>query len=43
MRLGYAGRPASASPASGYLEQHHMRQKELLEAAFARLKHPQIV
>ncbi|MDA0665487.1 MAG: 2-oxoglutarate dehydrogenase E1 component [Proteobacteria bacterium] len=43
MRLGYAGRPASASPASGYIELHHMRQKELLEAAFARLKHPQIV
>ena len=43
MKLGYAGRPASASPASGYLERHHMRQKELLEAAFARLKNPQVI
>ena len=38
MKLGYAGRPASASPAAGYYEKFLARQKELLEAAFAKLK-----
>ena len=38
MKLGYAGRPASASPAAGYYERFLARQKELLEAAFAKLK-----
>ncbi|MFA7438151.1 2-oxoglutarate dehydrogenase E1 component [Castellaniella sp.] len=38
-RLGYAGRPASASPAVGYLAKHQEQQKALLEQAFAaRLK-----
>ncbi|NBT34515.1 MAG: 2-oxoglutarate dehydrogenase E1 component [Betaproteobacteria bacterium] len=38
MKLGYAGRPASASPAAGYYERFLARQKELLEAAFSKLK-----
>ncbi|CAM8640689.1 SucA 2-oxoglutarate dehydrogenase complex, dehydrogenase (E1) component, and related enzymes [Burkholderiales bacterium] len=38
MKLGYAGRPASASPAAGYYEKFLARQKELLDAAFAKLK-----
>jgi len=42
-KLGYAGRPASASPASGYLEKHVASQKALLEAAFAKIKNPQMV
>jgi 2-oxoglutarate dehydrogenase complex dehydrogenase (E1) component-like enzyme len=38
MKLGYAGRPAMASPASGYYEVYVKRQKDLLEQAFARIK-----
>jgi 2-oxoglutarate dehydrogenase E1 component len=34
-RLGYAGRPASASPAVGYLAKHVEQQKALIEQAFA--------
>jgi 2-oxoglutarate dehydrogenase E1 component len=37
-RLGYAGRPASASPAVGYAHLHQEQQKTLLEQAFAKLK-----
>lgn len=38
MRLAYAGRPASASPAVGYAHLHQSQQKALLTAAFAKLK-----
>ncbi|OWT56095.1 2-oxoglutarate dehydrogenase E1 component [Candidimonas nitroreducens] len=34
-RLGYAGRPPSASPAVGYLAKHQEQQKALIEAALA--------
>ena len=34
-KLGYAGRPASASPAVGYLAKHVEQQRALLEAAMA--------
>jgi 2-oxoglutarate dehydrogenase E1 component len=34
-KLGYAGRPASASPAVGYLAKHQEQQKNLLEQALA--------
>ena len=37
-KLGYAGRPASASPAVGYSHLHQDQQKALIEAAFAKLK-----
>jgi 2-oxoglutarate dehydrogenase E1 component len=37
-RLGYAGRPASASTAVGYYAKHAEQQKELLAAAFGKLK-----
>ncbi|HEX2012096.1 MAG TPA: 2-oxoglutarate dehydrogenase E1 component, partial [Roseateles sp.] len=37
-KLGYAGRPASASPAVGYAHLHQDQQKALLEQAFAKLK-----
>ena len=37
-KLGYAGRPASASPAVGYAAKHIEQQKALLDAAFAKLK-----
>ena len=37
-KLGYAGRPASASPACGYAHLHQDQQKALVEAAFAKLK-----
>ena len=37
-KLGYAGRPASASPAVGYAHLHQEQQKALLEAAFSRIK-----
>ena len=37
-KLGYAGRPASASPAVGYYVKHNEQQKALLDAAFAKLK-----
>ncbi len=34
MKLGYALRPSSASPAAGYLAVHNQQQKEVIEAAF---------
>jgi 2-oxoglutarate dehydrogenase E1 component len=37
-KLGYAGRPASASPAVGYAHLHQEQQKTLLDQAFAKLK-----
>jgi len=37
-KLGYAGRAASASPAVGYAHLHQEQQKQLIEAAFAKLK-----
>lgn len=37
-RLGYAGRAASASPAVGYAHLHQDQQKNLVEAAFGKLK-----
>jgi 2-oxoglutarate dehydrogenase E1 component len=37
-RLGYAGRPASASPAVGYAHLHQEQQKALLDQAFVKLK-----
>jgi 2-oxoglutarate dehydrogenase E1 component len=37
-KLGYAGRPASASPAVGYSHLHMEQQKALLEQAFGKLK-----
>ncbi|HEU4622490.1 MAG TPA: 2-oxoglutarate dehydrogenase E1 component, partial [Burkholderiaceae bacterium] len=37
-KLGYAGRPASASPAVGYYAKHNEQQKALIEAAFGKLK-----
>ncbi|MDY0330999.1 MAG: 2-oxoglutarate dehydrogenase E1 component [Thiomonas sp.] len=37
-KLGYAGRPASASTAVGYYAKHVEQQKELLAAAFGKLK-----
>jgi 2-oxoglutarate dehydrogenase E1 component len=37
-RLGYAGRPPSASPAVGYFAKHVEQQKALIDAAFAKLK-----
>jgi len=37
-RLGYAGRAASASPAVGYAHLHQDQQKNLIEAAFGKLK-----
>ena len=37
-KLGYAGRPASASPAVGYSHLHQEQQKALIEAAFGKLK-----
>ena len=43
MKLGYAGRPALAAPASGYYEVFVKRQKDLLDAAFARLKNAQVI
>ena len=38
MKLGYAGRPESPSPAVGYGALHAHQLKELLEAAYAALK-----
>ena len=38
MKLAYAGRPASASPAVGYAHLHQEQQKSLINAAFAKLK-----
>ncbi|HTT10840.1 MAG TPA: 2-oxoglutarate dehydrogenase E1 component [Burkholderiaceae bacterium] len=37
-KLGYTGRPASASPAVGYYAKHNDQQKALIDAAFAKLK-----
>ncbi|MDE2147940.1 MAG: 2-oxoglutarate dehydrogenase E1 component, partial [Burkholderiales bacterium] len=37
-KLGYAGRPPSASPAVGYAHLHQEQQKALLEQAFGKLK-----
>ncbi len=37
-KLAYAGRPASASPAVGYYYKHIAQQRELLAAAFGRMK-----
>ena len=37
-KLGYSGRPASASPACGYAHLHQDQQKSLIEGAFAKLK-----
>ena len=37
-RLGYAGRPASASPAVGYAHLHQEQLKTLLDQAFGKLK-----
>jgi 2-oxoglutarate dehydrogenase E1 component len=37
-KLYYAGRPASASPAGGYMARHNERQKTLVEQAFGKLK-----
>ncbi len=37
-KLGYAGRPASASPAVGYAHLHQEQQKALLDQAFAKIK-----
>ncbi len=37
-RLGYAGRPASASPAVGYSHLHQEQQKALLDQAYGKLK-----
>ena len=37
-KLGYAGRPASASPAVGYSHLHQQQQKALLDQAFGKLK-----
>ncbi len=37
-KLYYAGRPASASPAGGYMARHNERQKALGEPAFGKYK-----
>jgi 2-oxoglutarate dehydrogenase E1 component len=37
-KLYYAGRPASASPAGGYMARHIGRQKALVEQAFGKFK-----
>jgi 2-oxoglutarate dehydrogenase E1 component len=37
-KLYYAGRPASASPAGGYVARHNERQKTLVEQAFGKYK-----
>src|SRR3954464_7423734 len=37
-KLLYAGRPASAAPATGYMARHNERQKQLVEQAFGRYK-----
>ncbi|TAL26818.1 MAG: 2-oxoglutarate dehydrogenase E1 component [Aquabacterium sp.] len=37
-RLGYAGRPASASPAVGYAHLHQEQLKALLDQAYGKLK-----
>jgi 2-oxoglutarate dehydrogenase E1 component len=37
-KLAYAGRPASASPAVGYLEKHLAQLKELVDVSFGKVK-----
>src|SRR5687767_13287254 len=37
-KLHYAGRPASASPAGGYMARHNERQRALVEQAFGKYK-----
>jgi 2-oxoglutarate dehydrogenase E1 component len=37
-KLAYAGRPASASPAVGYLEKHVAQLKDLLNTSFGKVK-----
>ena len=37
-KLFYAGRPASASPATGYASRHNEQQKALVEQAFGKFK-----
>jgi len=37
-KLGYAGRPPSASPAVGYMAKHVEQQKALIEQAFGKFK-----
>jgi 2-oxoglutarate dehydrogenase E1 component len=37
-KLGYSGRPASASPAVGYSHLHQEQQKALVDGAFGKLK-----
>jgi len=37
-KLAYSGRPASASPAVGYLAKHQEQQKALVDQAFGRFK-----
>lgn len=37
-KLAYSGRPASASPAVGYLAKHQEQQKALIDQAFNRFK-----
>jgi 2-oxoglutarate dehydrogenase E1 component len=37
-KLYYAGRPASAAPAGGYMARHNERQKALVEQAFGNYK-----
>jgi len=37
-KLGYAGRPASGSPAVGYAHLHQEQQKALLDQAYGKLK-----
>ncbi|BDI05158.1 2-oxoglutarate dehydrogenase E1 component [Sphaerotilus microaerophilus] len=37
-KLGYAGRPSSASPAVGYAHLHQEQQKALLDQAYGKLK-----
>ena len=37
-KLGYAGRPASASPAAGYYDKHYAQQKELIAAALGETR-----
>jgi len=37
-KLGYAGRPPSASPAVGYAHLHLEQQKALLDQAYGKLK-----
>jgi 2-oxoglutarate dehydrogenase E1 component len=37
-KLYYAGRPASASPAGGYMARHNERQRALVEQAFGKYK-----